>query len=122
MRTYGRITIGKDPVSGLPIRQWVMVETEADGSNDKVYLTALCQTLLGLINESPFYADWGIPARDSIMQQVMPDFYVSLTQQRFSSRFANLTVAKLDLPTPTYRLNVITHTGVKLNANIPIPQ
>lgn len=119
MRTYGRITLGvKD---GVPIKQWVVVETDADGHDDNVWLTTLCQVLLLNLNESPFYSDWGIPARQSVAQQTAPDFWVALSQQRFSPHFAALTVAKRNVPTPTYDISVITQQGAKLNFKLGIP-
>lgn len=126
MRTYGRIPV-KDqygiPVlcNGVPLKQWVVVETDENGFDDNVWLTTLCQVLLLNLNESPFYASYGIPAKQSVLQQVAPDFFVNLTQQNFSQYFANLIVAREPDPTPTYRINVITQQGAKLNFKIGIP-
>lgn len=120
MRTYGRVNAGQN-ADGTTIKRWVKVETDANGFNDMVYLTTLAQVLLLNINESPFFADWGIAARDSVMQQVHPNFYVGLTQQRFSRFFASLIVAHRNSPVPTYDINITTHQGVKLNAELPVP-
>lgn len=126
MRTYGRIPV-KDqygiPVlcNGVPLKQWVVVETDENGFDDNVMLTTLCQVLLLNLNESPFYANYGIPAKQSVLQQVPPDFFVTLTQQNFSQYFASLIVAKEDDPTPTYRINIITQQGAKLNFKIGVP-
>ncbi len=117
MRTYGRIQ------NADGTRSWRVVETTADGQNDLVYATTLCQVLQGNLNESPFYANFGIPARESIIQQVAPDFAVMRTQTYFSQFFANLVIARVPLaPEPVYRVNVTTNQGVKLNADVPIPQ
>ena len=97
------------------------VQTDANGNNDMVWLTTLCQVLLLNLNESPFYATFGIPAQQSVIQQVFPDYYVSLTQQIFSQFFASLIITKLDSPTPTYQVLVRTHQGVVINRNISIP-
>jgi hypothetical protein len=121
MRVYGRVLLGKDPLTGVDIKKWMMVETDVNGWNDHVYLTAMAQTLLLNLGESPFYSDWGIPAVYSVLQQMFPDFYVALTQQRFASRFASLYLARLEDPTPTYNITVTTHAGVVLNRQIPIP-
>lgn len=115
MRTYGRVT---NPDGS---RTWVEVTTEAGGSNDRVWLTTLCQVLLLNLNESPFYADSGIPARPSVVTQVFPDFYIVRTQQRFAQYFASLIVSRQPLPDPTYLINVTTNQGTKLNASVPIP-
>lgn len=120
MRIYGRKVVGQE-ADGRPIKEWVKVETDANGQNDMVYLTNLAQVLYLSINESPFFADWGIPARDSVMQQVNPDLYVGLTQQRFASRFAILLVAKRATFEPMYDIAVTTNYGVRLNTSIPVP-
>lgn len=111
MRTYGRI--GKT---------WVKVETDANGYDDDVFVTALCQVLLLNLNESPFYASWGLPAKPTIVSQVQPDFYVALTQQRFAPRFASLSVAKTNTDPPTYRINVTKHSGAKVSLSLETPQ
>lgn len=117
MRTYGRIT---NPDGS---RTWVVVQTDAKGNNDMVWLTTLIQTLLLNLGESPFYAQYGIPAQQSVMQQVFPDYYVTLTQQAFSPYFASLLISKdpTSKVVPAYKVNVTTHQGVKLNPSIPIP-
>lgn len=115
MRTYGRVT-NQDGS-----RTWVAVFTDPNGLSDGVWLTTLAQALLLNLNESPFYADWGIPARPSVVTQVFPDFYVVRTQQRFAQYFASLLVSRQHLPDPTYLINVTTQQGVKLNASVPIP-
>lgn len=86
-----------------------------------VYVTTLAQVLLLNLGESPFYADRGIPAVQSIITQVFPDYYVAYTQQKFAPYFASLIVSKQPLPDPTYNINVTTHQGVKINASIPVP-
>jgi hypothetical protein len=73
------------------------------------------------LGESPFYANYGIPAKPSVVQQVQPDFYVSRTQTQFAAYFAALIVAKTANLPPTYRINVTTNQGLKLNAEVPIP-
>lgn len=121
MRVYGRIT-NQDGT-----QSWVTIRTEGSGSNDRVYLTALCQALLLNLGESPFYANFGIPAHPSVVTQIFPDFYVAYTQQRYSQYFASLIVAKQNVvdrfgtQLPVYNISVTTHQGVKLNAQIPVP-
>lgn len=117
MRTYGR-TQNSDGTWG----PWQVVETDAAGRDDIVWVTTLCQTLKLFLNESPFYANYGIPSKTAIVQQVAPDYYVARTQQQFAQYFAALIVAKVPGATPTYNVNVTTHQGVKLNVNVPIPQ
>ena len=106
MRTYGRVT----DTSGAKF--WVEVGPDVNGYLDSIYLTALAQTLKLNLQESPFYADWGIPARVSITTQVPPDYYVALTQQRYSPRFMTLTVTREPQTfTPTYNIAVQFSAG-----------
>ena len=107
MRTYGRIT-NRDGS-----KTWVQVSTDANGFDDYVWLTTLIQCLKLGLGESPFWANYGIPARQSVAQQIAPDYYVARTQQQFSSRFANLVVARQGTFNPTYQVNVTTHQGVQ---------
>lgn len=108
MRTYGRLN-----------GRWVEVSTDANGFNDAVYLTTLIQCLKLNLGESPFYANYGIPAHPSVVQQVFPDFYVAQTQQQFAPYFASLLIAKQNAPTPTYQINVTTHQGGRVATSIP---
>jgi hypothetical protein len=116
MRTYGRITNQNGS------KTWVTIETDENGFNDAVMVTTLIQCLLLNLGESPFYANFGIPAKPSIVQQIVPDYYVAQLQQQFSSSFASLIVAKQLSNPPTYRINITTHQGSKINASVPIPQ
>ena len=113
MRTYGRIT------NADGTRTWVVVETDANGNDDLVWLTTLIQTLKLNLGESPFYANYGIPAHPSVVSQVQPDFYVARTQQQFARYFASLSIAKVPgTVTPTYNVTVTTHQGVVLSAQV----
>jgi len=116
MRTWGRVT---NPDGS---RTWVEVSTDAKGYNDQVYLTTLVQVLQLNLGESPFFGDWGIPAAASVLQQVQPDYYVSLTQQRFAQYFASILLAKRpqppNQPTPVYALRVVTQQGAILTGPI----
>lgn len=122
MRTYGRVRnpvtqeFVPDPVTGMI---WRVVETDDNGFNDEVYLTTLCQVLQLNLNESPFYADWGIPAQPTIVQQVQPDFYISRIQSRFAQYFAALLIAKTESNPPTYKVNVTTNQGARIVVEVP---
>jgi hypothetical protein len=111
MRVYGR-----DVKTGA----WVEVQTDDTGANDYVYITALVQCLKLNINESPFWANWGIPAQQSVVQQIFPDFYVALMQQRFSPYFASLQITKVQSTTPTYNVSITTNQGVKMAVSVPV--
>jgi hypothetical protein len=113
MRVWGRTT------NELGKKTWVMVTTDANGYNDEVHVVALAQTLKLNLGESPFFGNFGIPAHQSVMQRVFPDYYVAFTQAFYSQFFAALTVAKIATPYPQYTINVTTHLGAKINAAIP---
>ncbi len=112
MRTYGRLY----DQAGNAI--WVTVTTDPEGYDGYVWATTLIQCLRLNQGESPFYANYGIPAQQSVIQQVFPDYYVAQTQQQFAPYFAALTVAKLSSPTPTYRINITFAQGMKLQQDI----
>ena len=114
MRTYGR-TYNADGTY-----KWVEVQTDAAGYNDAIYLTTLAQCLKLSIGESPFYAQYGIPAQQTILTQVFPDYYVSQTQAQFAPYFASVTVVKVKTPYPQYNVNVVTHQGAKMVASVPL--
>lgn len=114
MRTYGRATVNG-------VLTWYEVQTDANGFNDGVYVTALAECLLLNLGESPFFGTSGIPAQQAVAQQVFPDYYVALTQQAFSPYFASLIINKISSPTPTYAVTVVTHQGALINLSIPIP-
>lgn len=118
MRTWGRI----NQVNGVG-GQWVEVKTDANGFNDQVYLTTLIQTLKLNLGESPFYANYGIPAMQSVMQQIQPDYYVTLIQQQFSPQFATLLISKDSSSygnghAPTYDISVTSKSGASLTGPI----
>lgn len=113
MRTYGRVT-NEDGT-----KTWVTVETDAAGFNDNVYLTTLAQCLKLNLGESPFYSNYGIPQYQTIVTQVLPDYYVMQTQTQFSQYFASLTIARVQgsFP-PVYDVNAVCHSGAVLNTTI----
>lgn len=115
MRTYGRT------YDSLGNPTWVEITTDAAGFNDNVYLTALAQALQLNLGESPFYANYGIPAYQTIVTQVFPDFYAAQTQQQFSPFFASLAIQRVPNTTPpAYNVKAVTHSGAILENIIPI--
>ena len=100
---------------------WTQVSTDSNGFNDEVWLTTLVQTCKLNLGESPFFADRGIPAHQSIMQQIAPDYYVQYIQQLFAPYFASLQVAKTASYPPTYAISVTTKQGFKVFTQIPVP-
>jgi hypothetical protein len=136
MRTYGRT---QDVLTGK--KKWWVVTTDQNGFNDAVYLTDLAQVVKLNLGESPFFADWGIPAHPSVVTQIYPDFYVIRIQQRFAPRFASCIITPLPVaqgsadsfateqdgaPAPRYYINVLTnygaHIGVQVRPDYPTEQ
>ena len=125
MRTYGRVwALNEDgsrqnpQPAGFPY--WQEVTTDANGFSDSVWLTTLAQVLQLNLNESPFYANYGLPDEQSIMQQVAPDFYVNRTQQQFAQYFASLIIARVPgTVDPTYNVNVLTNQGARQVFQVP---
>jgi hypothetical protein len=104
LRTWGR-------VNGI----WEEVTTDANGYNDAVWITTLIQNLKLNLGESPFYANNGIPAQQSVLTQIFPDFYVAQVQQQFSQYFASLIISKVAASlTPIYNVSIITNQGEKV--------
>jgi hypothetical protein len=136
MRTYGRT---RNVLTGK--KTWWEVTTDPYGFNDSVYLTALAQVVKLNLGESPFFADWGIPAHESVITQVYPDLFIVRIQQRFAPFFASLmlSIAPVEqgtadsfasgqdgAPAPRYYINVLTNygsrIGVVLAPDFPIEQ
>jgi hypothetical protein len=114
MRTYGRET-AEDGT-----KTWIMVETDAGGSDDGVMLTTLTQVLQLSPGESPFFANYGVPYLQAVQMQVPPDLYLSRTQQQFAQYFAALTVTRTSAsPVPTYDIDVTTTSGATISVPVP---
>jgi hypothetical protein len=117
MRTYARIPTTISP--GVKKLVWYTITTDANGFNDGVYFATLCQNLLLNLLESPFYGQNGIPAQQSVIQQVAPDLYVQLIQKQFAPYFVSLTITKVQNTfNPTYNVRVVTHTGAVIGATV----
>lgn len=118
MRTWGRV----GQVNGKG-GTWTLVETDAGGLNDAVWLTTLAQVLKLNLNEDPFFSNFGIPGEQSVMAQVQPDYYANVTQAQFAGYFAALTVSKSpqkpNQPKPTYAVNMTPNVGAILVNPVP---
>lgn len=122
MRVWGRVY----NLYGVP--HWVEVDTDADGSNDYVYVTALIQCLKLALGESPFYANYGIPGRQSVLTQIAPDYQVAVTQQQYAGFFASLIITRIhndpltlkQEPVPTYRINALLHNGTRFRTEVAV--
>jgi hypothetical protein len=137
MRTWGRIP-NAVATPGVPIGQfvigqsaigpgpdagggWVEVTTDDAGYNDEVWLTTLAQVLMLNLGESPMFGNFGIPAQQSVITNVLPDYYVSLTQQQFAQFFTSLIVSRLSAYPPTYAVNVVTNAGAVVPPGTSFP-
>lgn len=114
MRTWGR-------VEENGVKKWVAVESDDSGDFSYGWITTLIQTLKLNLAESPFYAQYGIPAQQSIAEQIYPDYYVNMVQQQFSSYFASLSIRKVQgRPNPTYDIAILTLAGVTVRQQIAV--
>ena len=120
MRTYGRTV---DVLTGA--KKWWVVTTDVNGYNDAVYITTLAQVCKLNLGESPFFANYGIPAHPSVVTQIFPDLYMVRIQQQFAGYFASLILSPAPItqgsadsyaygdgrPIPRYNISVLTNFG-----------
>lgn len=118
MRTWGRVMDFRGNVVPQNGFNWIEVDTAPNGDDSQVWLTTLCQTIKLNLNEAPFNANLGIPAQQSVITQIFPDFYLTRIQKYFSQYFASLIVSKLPGPTPTYNITCTTFQGAVLTAQV----
>jgi hypothetical protein len=116
MRTYGRT---RDVLTGA--KKWWVVVTDSNGYNDSVWVTTLAQVCKLNLGESPFFANYGIPAHPAVVTQVYPDFYMVRTQQQFVGFFASLMLTRQlnaedddNRPAPSYLINALTNYGSRI--------
>lgn len=113
MRVWGR-TYNEDGTY-----QWVAVVTDANGDNSNCYLTALCQAIKLNLNESPFYANTGIPQVQTIATQVFPDLYLSQIQRQYAQYFASLAIVRVQGSNPPqYNVTAVCFSGAILNTTV----
>jgi len=128
MRTYGRT---QDVLTGR--KKWWVVITDINGFNDSVYLTDLAQVVKLNLGESPFFANWGIPAHPSVVTQIYPDLFLTRIQQQFAPHFASCIVSISPVkqgsrdsfatgqeggPAPRYYINVLTNYGSRIGVQV----
>ena len=97
-------TLGRNVVTG----EWEYVTS--DNGNEPVWFTTLCQVLKCEMREQPFNnrEGFGIPTQDSIINRLMPDYYLSRIQQQFSEYFPYPPqITRVEgYPVPTYKVSV----------------
>ncbi|EHU6482175.1 hypothetical protein KZG76_003832 [Salmonella enterica] len=54
----------------------------------------------------------------SVIQQILPTFYVNRLQQQFSKYFSSLQIALADVDPPVYNISAITNSGSKIVAQV----
>lgn len=128
MRVFGRT---RNVLTGK--KTWWTVTTDANGFNDSVYLTALAQVVKLNLGESPFFGQYGIPAHESVVTQIFPDFYLAYTQQQYSGFFASLLLTPAPIaqgsadsfaagqdgaPAPRYNISVLTNYGARIGVTV----
>jgi hypothetical protein len=113
VRVWGRVTA----TDGT--KTWVEVSSNSQ-SPDAVYITALAQVLKLNLNESPFYANFGIPQYQSIQQQVPPHYWVMKIQQRYAPFFASLAIIPQTGTNPTYLIRAVLHSGAAISVEVPV--
>lgn len=114
-RVWGRVH--SNPGASTDTRTWKAFET-TNGSDDQPNVIWLQNALLLRTNESPFYADWGIPVQQTLITQVLPDYYTALTQRRFSQYFASCIISRQSSMAPNYAVSVVTKTGFTFNQTL----
>lgn len=101
----------------------MQVNTDANGDNSAIYLTTLVQCLKLNLGESPFYGNYGIPARQSIVTGVFPDFYCAQTQSQFAPYFASLAITRIQgTYPPAYQVNAVCHNGAQIGVQVSTGQ
>ena len=82
-------------------------------------MTTLVQCLQLNLGESPFYSNYGIPAQQTVVTQVLPDFYAMQTQTQFAPYFASLAISRVQgsFP-PVYNVTAVCHSGAALTATV----
>lgn len=115
MRVWVKAYGGLATALGVPSGTWAGVQTAPNGDNSYVMLIALLQVLKLNLNESPFYANSGVPAQQAVQQQAPPDYYVNQVQQQYSQYFTSLVITKTADNPPTYAVAVVLFPSAMLS-------
>ena len=84
-----------------------------------IWLATLAQTLRLNTNESPFYANYGIAAEQSVQTQIAPTIDITRTQQQFAPYFSSLTIYKQpNTVNPTYNITAVFLNGTTIQSVI----
>lgn len=98
---------------GLTVGETVIVDV------GYIWLATLAQTLRLNTKESPFYANYGIAAEQSVQTQIAPTVDITRTQQQYAPYFASLTIFKQpNTLNPTYNILAIFLNGTTIQTVI----
>jgi hypothetical protein len=67
------------------------------------------------VGESPFFADAGIPAEDSIITQQEPDYFVNQVKARYQSKFNRFDISKISGNPLVYNIALTTKNNQTVN-------
>jgi hypothetical protein len=82
-----------------------------------IWLATLVQTLRLSTNESPYYANYGIPAQTSVNTQIPPDIALNTIQQQYAPYFKSLTILRQQNTTnPTYNIRAVFLDGTTIQS------
>lgn len=71
-----------------------------------------------LVGETQGYVSRVASGNGSVIQQILPTFYVNRLQQQFSKYFSSLQIALADVDPPVYNISAITNSGSKIVAQV----
>jgi hypothetical protein len=104
VRSYGRNANG----------QWVEIT-----DTGYIWLATLAQCLRLQEGESPYFANYGLPARESVMSQIAPDAGIAKTQRQFAPYFSSLVVSRVaGAPVPTYNITAVFLNGEVIQSSV----
>jgi len=73
-----------------------------------IWVTIVKHELQLRVGESPFYADAGIPAEDSIITQQEPDYHVNNVKRRYEAKFNAFDITKVSGQPLVYNIALTT--------------
>ena len=84
-----------------------------------IYLATVAQTLRLALGESPFYGNYGIPAQQSVINQIAPNLAVNNTQNQYAPYFASLSMTSQSIvPQPTYAISAVLQNGTTIQTTV----
>ena len=78
---------------------------------DLVRFAELCQVLKAEPREMPFNSNYGIPAQESVMSRIFPDYWMMKVQSQFVQFFLSLIISRDKSADFGYRVEVTLNNG-----------